>query len=105
MAQGFGNSVPDIQRQAMGQEICNLGAIPEALCALTQAANPFGQPFLFQIEDDETLEDVKPRIKVSHRRLSPYLLTHLVAAMLHGPSFIHATIEGGHLQLGWLLGD
>lgn len=30
----------------------------------TQQANPFGQPFLFQIEDDETLDDVKPRIQV-----------------------------------------
>ncbi len=66
MAQVFCNAVHDIQGQAMGQKLCKHGAIPEAFCVLTQAASPFGQPFLFQIEDDETLEDVKPRIKVSH---------------------------------------
>lgn len=32
---------------------------------VAQQANPFGQPFLFQIEDDETLDQVKPRIQVS----------------------------------------
>ena len=50
----------------MRQTLSNNGAIPEAFCVLAQAASPFGQPFLLQIEDDETLEDVKPRIKVSH---------------------------------------
>ena len=34
-------------------------------CVSAQQANPFGQPFLFQIEDEETLDQVKPRIQVS----------------------------------------
>lgn len=44
---------------------CKPGFLRFEICELfKQQANPFGQPFLFQIEDDETLDDVKPRIQV-----------------------------------------
>ena len=47
------------------QKLAKIMRVCEVYCVSAQQANPFGQPFLFQIEDDETLDQVKPRIQVS----------------------------------------
>ena len=76
----------------------------------TQQANPFGQPFLFQIEDDETLDDIKPRIQVPSicslaRTADPSFRNHISPLLMYvGRSGLypcqHVFIAGG-----WVLGS
>ena len=72
---------------------CGLTQVPPALfqcltahfdilwCCV-QSANPFGTPFLLQIEDDETLADVQPRIKVLLCRLPQHACPTLGMCLL-----------------------